>query len=225
MISIIIPVLNEKDRINQFISDFYALTGIDKCEVIVVDGDIDGSTVNAIEDERVIIVTSGRGRGKQMNAGARTAKGSTLLFLHCDTLLPSRAIESIENHLKDQSNIAGAFELSIDSDRLIYKLIAFGARVRYKCFGLPYGDQGIFIRRDYFDSIGGFADYKIMEDVDLARRIKKQGSKINILPDKVTTSARRWEKEGAVYGTLRNATLLMLFYAGVKPDRLAKFYK
>ena len=81
------------------------------------------------------------------------------------------------------------------------------------------------MRKDYFESIGGFADFKIMEDVDLVRRIKKQGGKICILPEKATTSARRWEKEGAVYGTLRNATLLMLFYAGIKPERLAKFYK
>lgn len=225
MISIIIPVLNEKDRVNQFIADIYALAGIDRCEVIVVDGDIDGSTVTAIEDERVIFVTSDRGRGKQMNAGARTAKGSTLLFLHSDTLLPARAIGAIEKHVTDQRNIAGAFELSIDSDRVIYKWIAFWAHVRYKYFGLPYGDQGIFIRKDYFESIGGFADFKIMEDVDLVRRIKKQGGKICILPEKATTSARRWEKEGAVYGTLRNAALLMLFYAGVKPELLAKFYK
>lgn len=225
MISIIIPVLNEKDRINRFIADIYALEGINRCEVIVVDGDIYSSTVNAIEDERVITLTSSRGRGKQMNAGASTARGSTLLFLHCDTLLPAGAIGAIEKHLTDQTNIAGAFELGIDSDRLIYKWIALGARVRYKYFGLPYGDQGMFIRRDYFESIGGFADYIIMEDIDLVRRIKKQRGKVCILPDKVLTSARRWEKEGAVYGTLRNATLMMLFYAGVSPERLAKFYK
>lgn len=225
MISIIVPVLNERKHINRFISELFTLAGIDNCEVIVVDGDIEDATVNSIKDKRVISVTSGRGRGKQMNAGAKAAKGEIVLFLHADTVLPTGAIEAIEKCLADPKNIAGAFELSIDSDRLIYKWIVFWARVRYKYFGLPYGDQGIFIRKDYFESIGRFGEIEIMEDVDLVRRIKKQGDKMCILPEKVRTSARRWEKEGAFYGSLRNAMLLILFYAGVKPERLIKYYK
>jgi GT2 family glycosyltransferase len=89
---------------------------------------------------------------------------------------------------------------------------------------IPYGDQAIFIRRDYFRSMGGFQDIPIMEDADLRRRIKKKGGKIHILRDRVKISARRWEKEGILYGTLRNWLLVSLFYAGVKPERLARFY-
>jgi len=85
--------------------------------------------------------------------------------------------------------------------------------------------EEVFMRKDYFESIGRFKEFQIMEDVDLARRIKKRGDKICILDEKVLTSARRWEKDGAVYGTLLNALLLILFYAGVKPERLVKFYR
>ncbi len=89
---------------------------------------------------------------------------------------------------------------------------------------MPYGDQAIFMRKQYFDQIGGFKDIPLMEDVDLMRRIKKDGRKIHILPDKVTTSARRWQRDGALYTTVRNQILVALFRLGVSPDRLAKYY-
>ena len=224
MISIVVPVLDESERINLFLDRLYGLEGIDDCEVIVVDGNPAGGTVSVIKDRQVVSVISKPARGRQLNAGAAVAKGDILLFLHADTTLPAGAVEKIQKCLADAKNMAGAFELGIDSDRLIYKWIAFWAHIRYKYFGLPYGDQAIFMRKDYFESIGGFADYVIMEDVDLVRRIRKLGDKVHILPEKVSTSARRWEKEGAVYGTVRNSILLLLFCAGVKPDRLVKYY-
>jgi rSAM/selenodomain-associated transferase 2 len=225
LISIVIPVFNEMDRIRQFVEGLFGLDGIVGCEVIVVDGGRGGSTVSVIDDERVVCMVSEPGRGLQLNAGAASAKGDVLLFLHADTVLPVNAFAAIEKCLSDESNVAGAFGLTIDSERSIYKWIAFWASVRYKYFGLPYGDQGVFMRKDYFESIGRFKDFQIMEDVDLARRIKKRGDKICILDEQVLTSARRWEKDGAVFGTIRNAILLLLFYVGVKPERLVRFYK
>jgi rSAM/selenodomain-associated transferase 2 len=225
LISIVVAVINEMDWISGLLDGLFGLAGIDGCEVIVVDGDADGSTVSLIDDERVVCIVSEPGRGKQLNAGAAVAKGDVLLFLHADTVLPDGGIGLIEECLADENKNAGAFGLGIDSSRLIYKWIAFWASVRYEYFGLAYGDQGVFIRKDYFESIGRFQEFEIMEDVDLARRIKRRGDKIVILPEKVMTSARRWEKEGAVYGTLRNAALLLLFCVGVSPERLARFYK
>ncbi|MGD0283471.1 MAG: glycosyl transferase family 2, partial [Dissulfurispiraceae bacterium] len=90
---------------------------------------------------------------------------------------------------------------------------------------IPYGDQAIFIWKEYFHAAGGFREIPIMEDVELMRRIKKTGDKIYIIPEKVKTSPRRWEKEGIVYCTLRNWTLITLYFAGMPPEKLVKFYK
>ena len=115
--------------------------------------------------------------------------------------------------------------MSIDSNRWILEYIATRASLRSRLNRIPYGDQAIFIRKSYFDKIGGFRDIPLMEDVDLMRRIKKDGRRIHILRDKVTTSGRRWEKEGAVYTTLRNQVVVMLYYLGVSPHKLARLYK
>jgi hypothetical protein len=98
------------------------------------------------------------------------------------------------------------------------------ASLRSRWNRIPYGDQAIFLRKKYFDRIGGFKDIPLMEDVELMRRIKKDGRKISILPDKVMTSARRWQRDGAIYTTVRNRVLVVLFRLGVSPGRLAKYY-
>jgi len=105
------------------------------------------------------------------------------------------------------------------------KYIATRASLRSRWNRIPYGDQAIFVRKKYFDQIGGYKEIPLMEDVDLIRRIKKHGKKICILPDKVITSARRWESKGALYTTMRNQILVRLFYLGVSPHRLVKYYR
>jgi hypothetical protein len=99
------------------------------------------------------------------------------------------------------------------------------ANLRSRLTRIPYGDQAIFIRASYFRSIGGFKEIPIMEDVDLMRRIKRKGWRIVIFQEPVITSARRWEKEGLLFGTLRNWFLMTLFLCGVSPERLARFYR
>ena len=159
-----------------------------------------------------------------MNAGAATAHGEILIFLHADTKLPDNALGKISRVLQDERYVGGAFDLGIDSRRLFLKYISARASLRSRLNRIPYGDQAIFIRKDYFDQIGRFKDIPLMEDVDLMRRIKKDKKKIYILSDKVMTSARRWERDGALYTTLRNQILIALFYLGVSPYRLAKYY-
>lgn len=223
--SIIVPVLNEQGQINSFI-DKIKDQGFDGYfEIIIVDGDSQGGTINAITDHSVICITSPKGRGQQMNAGAAVARGETLIFLHADTTLPDNALRKISQALQDQDFVGGAFDLKIDSDRLFLKYISARASFRSRRNRIPYGDQAIFIRKKYFDQLGGFKKIPLMEDVDLMRRIKKDGKKIVILPDKVTTSARRWESEGALYTTMRNLILVRLFYLGVSPHKLAKYYR
>jgi rSAM/selenodomain-associated transferase 2 len=223
--SIIVPVLNEQGQINSFIDEIKGQSFDGNFEIIVVDGDPQCGTIKAIRDNSVICITSSKGRARQMNAGAAIARGEILIFLHADTKLPVGALQKISQVLGNLKYIGGAFDLGIDSDRLILKYIAVRASFRSRLNRIPYGDQAIFIRKKYFDQIGRFREIPLMEDVDLMRRIKKDRKKIYILPDKVTTSARRWESEGALYTTMRNQILVGLFYLGVSPHRLAKYYR
>lgn len=222
--SIVIPVLNEGDRINALIEHLHNQGFESSYEIIVVDGDPQGGTVKAIQSEDVVTITTEKGRGRQMNAGAAMSSGDILIFLHVDTILPDGALNKISRALDKQDYVGGAFDLKIDSDRLFLRYISVRASLRSRWNRIPYGDQAIFMRKQYFDRIGGFKDIPLMEDVDLMRRIKKDGRKIHILPDKVTTSARRWQRDGALYTTVRNHILVVLFRLGVSPDRLAKYY-
>ena len=222
--SIIVPVLNEQYRINSFLDKINKQRYDSNFEIIIVDGDLHGGTINAVSDNSIICITSPKGRGRQMNAGAAKAHGEILVFLHADTTLPDNALGKISLALQDTVYVGGAFNLKIDSDRLFLKYISVRTSLRSRWSRIPYGDQAIFIRKKYFEQIGGFKEIPLMEDVELMRRIKKDGKKIIILPDKVTTSARRWENDGALYTTMRNRILVGLFYLGVNPHKLAKYY-
>ncbi|MHC4488682.1 MAG: TIGR04283 family arsenosugar biosynthesis glycosyltransferase [Planctomycetota bacterium] len=223
--SIIVPVLNEQGQINSFIDKIKGQDFDGTHEIIVVDGDPHGGTIKVVQDSDVICLNSARGRGRRMNIGAARASGDTLLFLHADTRLPQGALKKIVDVLENPKYVGGAFDLCIDSNRWILKYISARASWRSRLNRIPYGDQAIFMRKNYFEKIGGFRDIPLMEDVDLMRRIKKDGKEIHILRDKVVTSARRWENEGAVYTTLRNQVIVMLYYLGVSPHKLAKLYK
>ena len=225
VLSVIIPVLNEQSQINEVIEHVRAQAFEDRVEIIVVDGDPNGGTIKCIEDRDVICLTSAKGRARQMNAGAAVARGDILLFLHADTKLPEKALKKIASLLENQDYVAGAFDLSIDSDRWFLKYIAARASMRSRRNRIPYGDQAIFIRKSYFDGIGGFKNIPLMEDVDLMQRIKKDDGRIYIFRDKVVTSSRRWEAEGALYTTLRNRVVVILYYLGVSPHKLPRFYK
>lgn len=222
--SVIIPVLNEAEGINSLIHHLRKLGSSSACEIIVVDGDPQARTINAIRDEDVVKIAGEKGRGRQMNAGAELARGRVLIFLHADTTLPPGAIEKIDHALEEPKYVGGAFDLRIDSDRLFLRYISMRASHRSRWNRLPYGDQAIFLRKDYFERIGRFKDIPLMEDVDLMMRIRKDKKRICILPDKVTTSARRWQRDGALFTTLRNQVLVALFRLGVSPSRLARYY-
>lgn len=220
MISVIIPTLNEEDVIEKTLDGLVKVPGI---EVIVSDGGSTDKTVNLCK-QFARVVNSEPGRGRQMNAGAKEASGDILLFLHTDTILSEGWKDKIVTAMSGENVVCGAFSLSIDSERLSHKIISATANIRSRITRIPYGDQGIFIKRSVFEKIGGFKDIPIMEDVDLMRRLKKVG-KVVMLKDKVKTSARRWEKEGVIYTTLRNWLLISLYYMGVSPEKLHRFYK
>lgn len=222
--SVVIPVLDEADIINETIAEVYHIGEGFDIEVIVVDGDPHGGTISAITDERTIRLTSERGRGVQINRGASVAQGDVFVFLHADTHLPPNAFESIVRLLEQNDVVGGAFDLGINSDNLLYRIIERAVDIRTRVTKIPFGDQAIFMRRDLFEKVGGFSGIPIMEDVDLMRRIKRYGYKTCIIPQRVQTSARRWEREGILRCTMRNWMLVGLYLLGVSPERLARFY-
>jgi len=224
-ISVIIPVWNEAYFINETVNNILMLQYQGRLEIIAVDGCSKGETVREIYNESVKKLTSEKGRAKQMNKGALHADGDILLFLHADTLLPTNAFENISKVMEKGEIVAGAFDLGIRSKRPIFRLIEKSASLRSRITRLPYGDQAIFIRKDYFRAIGGFREMPLMEDVDLMRRIRNKGGSISIISEKVNTSARRWEEEGILFCTLRNWTLITLYFLGIPPEKLVRFYR
>jgi rSAM/selenodomain-associated transferase 2 len=222
--SIIIPVLHESSIINRAIEHIRLIGSGFEFEIIVVDGDKEGGTINSIKYNDVIKIVSPRGRGIQMNKGASVAKGDVLFFLHTDTELPEEAFARISSVIDNREYAGGAFDLGIESGRWIFRLIEKLVFVRTRATRIPYGDQAIFIRRQCFETLKGFKNIPIMEDVEFMRRLKKSGYKISIIPQKVKTSSRRWEREGVLYCTMRNWALISLYSLGVKPEKLVKFY-
>lgn len=223
--SIIVPVFHEGENIHDLIERLNRLESDKRSEVIVVDGAPEKDTLGAIDRNPVIKISCEKGRAKQMNAGASVARGEVLIFLHADTELPVRALGKIHALMERSGYVGGAFDLGIKSNKLIFRLIGKLASWRSRLNRIPFGDQAIFIRREYFNRIGGYKEIPIMEDAELMRRIKKSGNQIWIFPERVMTSPRRWEKEGVFYCTLRNWTLQVLYFLGVSPDKLATFYK
>jgi rSAM/selenodomain-associated transferase 2 len=225
VISIIIPVLHETATINETVSLLRRSDGGKEADIVVVDGDLSGSTVQTITDSTVQRLISERGRAVQMNRGAEDASGDILLFLHADTRLPGNALTLISEAMKDGHCVAGAFDLGFDTDRSIFRITEIYVFLRTRLTKIPFGDQAIFIRRDYFRKLGGYRRIPIMEDVDLMKRIRKRGDRVSIIPVKVSTSPRRYEQEGIISCTFRNWVLQTLFALGASPERLAKRYR
>jgi rSAM/selenodomain-associated transferase 2 len=225
-ISIVIPVLHEVAPLRQTLGQFARLSPDESPhEIIVVDGDRNGSTIGSINMAGIVTATSPPGRAIQMNRGAALASGEILLFLHADTLLPAGGLSEISAATGDTPTAWGAFDLGIDSNRPIFRLIEAAIRLRTRITRIPYGDQALFLTRPLFESVGGFPEIPIMEDVELARKLHRLKAVMRILPEKVRTSPRRWETEGLAYCTLRNWLLITALYLGVSPDTLSKYYR
>jgi rSAM/selenodomain-associated transferase 2 len=222
-ISIIIPVYNETN-INEYLGKIINNKTLDNYELIVVDGN--GTTsLELITCENIIKLSSQKGRAHQMNKGATCSTTNVFLFLHADTVLPDFALHYVREALSDETISAGAFDLDFHSDNKALKCVAKIASWRSRRTRLPYGDQTIFIKKEVFESVGGYEDIRLMEDINLMQKLKKQHCKIKILKQKVLTSPRKYEDNGIVINIFRNWVLLGLYFVGVGPDTLEKFYK
>jgi len=222
--SIIIPVLHEAEIINTLLDSLRQLEKDEPFEIIVVDGSSTKDTFRVISDTTVKKYACSQGRGRQMNEGATHATGDILVFLHADTLLPPDAFSLIRSTVANKRYVGGAFTLRIHPQTQLFKMIAVYSTLRSQISRAPYGDQVIFLRRTFFDEIGGYADIPLMEDVELMRRIKRKKGKILILPNPVFTSDRRWVQEGFIYTLLRDNIIIILYWFGMPAEKLARFY-
>jgi rSAM/selenodomain-associated transferase 2 len=216
-VSVIIPAVDEEAAIAAAV-----LSVKDHAEVIVVDGGSRDGTRDVAAASGARVLACGRGRGRQLHAGALAAAGDWLTFLHADTRLEPGWSETLRG--LDADVAGGAFTFALDSSRPAYRLLETAVAWRAKHLRLPYGDQAIFARRAAYEAAGGFAPLPILEDVDFVRRLDRIG-RLVILPQKALTSPRRWERHGLVATTLRNVSLLTLYAAGLPPSRLATLYR
>ncbi len=195
-----------------------------RVEVLVVDGGSRDGTLErlaavACEWPNVRVLSSRRGRGPQLRAGAEAARGEILWFVHADTRLPEGAAGEVLRAV-DAGAVAGAFRLRFDGGGLALRAVAWGANLRVALTGVPFGDQALFARRDVCARVGGVPPWPLFEDVELARRLRRAGP-LRVLAPAVVTSARRYREHGVVPTMLANLRLQILYAAGVSPERLA----
>jgi rSAM/selenodomain-associated transferase 2 len=224
-LSVIVPMLNEERAIARTLDAITAgASGAEVIvEVIVVDG---GSTDRSCEEARprcATLLVARRGLARQMNAGAAAAQGDALVFVHADTLMPRSFAGDIAAALADPAVIGGRFDLQLDDNAPLLRLIGWLISARSRLSRTGTGDQAIFVRREMFERLGGYRDIALCEDLDLARRLKRAG-RVACLRSRVTTSARRWRERGVVATTIQMWFIRAAFLLGVPPERLAHLY-
>ena len=220
MISIIIPVLNEEKVIEEKLQSLLKLKG-DK-EIIVVDGGSKDNTVY-LAAKYATLINGRKGRAYQMNDGAKVAKGDILWFLHIDSKVSEESAILIEKAIS-LGNIGGGLRLYFyDLDTYFMKFVSWSSNLRAKIGGLYFGDQGIFIKREVFEKLGGFKEVPLMEDWDMAMRLKKQG-KMKMIDSNIGTSARKFKSEGQLKTLLFMHKIKLLYKLGVSEDKLRDMY-
>jgi len=219
-VSIIVPTLNEELVLENTLTHIQQLS---PHELIVSDGGSNDYTYRIADRFSHRVITGSAGRALQMNAGANEATGDLLLFLHADSRIEPESYRKMLEYMKNPKWIGGAFTLCIESGKWSLKLIALLANIRSKYFGLAYGDQGFFVRKEVFKDMNGFSPIPICEDLDFYYRLRKKGSVI-LLKEKAHTSPRRWINEGIFFTTVRNFIIAVLFGLGFPPHILTKWY-
>ena len=220
-VSIIIPVLNEENSIKELLQQLQAYRQQGH-EVIVVDGGSTDKTITISELLSDKVITSEAGRALQMNNGATQSRHEILWFLHADTIIPENAIEQIQQVLNKSD--WGRFNVKLSGSHILFRIIGTMINIRSCVSGIATGDQGIFVKRKIFESIKGYSNIPLMEDVNLSRKLKKL-SKPVCLKDILITSSRRWEENGILATVFLMWKLRFLYWFGVSADKLVVQYK
>lgn len=221
-LSVIVPTLNEAAAVARLLSDLDRLKVAR--EVIVVDGRSDDATADIARENGATVLTAGRGRGAQLGAGADAARAPLLLFLHADVRLDRAATTLLDALALAPPSCAMAFRLRIDAHGTAYRLIEFGANLRARAAALPYGDQGLLVRREDYLRAGGYPDVPLMEDVALVRALRRI-TDVRLMDAAITVSARRWKRDGPLRRMLSNWMLMTRYLTGASPEALSAHYR
>jgi len=221
-LTIVTPVLNEADGIVRFLESLQRWRSAGH-EVIVADGGSSDATVHFAAPLADQIVTSPPGRARQMNAGAAVASGDVILFLHADSVLPAHGIAAIAGAINASGRRWGRFNVELTGDRWLFRLVEWFMNTRSRLTGISTGDQGIFVERKLFESIGGFPAIALMEDIALSVRLKRIEPPI-CLHATMKTSSRRWEQQGPWRTIWLMWRLRYAYWRGVDPATLAQIY-
>ena len=222
-ISVIIPTYNEEQTIEKTLSNVFT-NKINFSEVIIVDGKSTDQTKNICNNFPCKFIESPiKGRGPQMNLGAKISQGEILLFLHADTLLPQNAHHSIQKALKNPRVCAGGFSKIFDQKHFLLNGGIKRSQFRFKWLGIIAGDQGLFVRKEIFEKAGGYPEIKVMEEFYLCKKLGNLG-KLVLLPDFVITSARRFLHKGIIRCYFRMYLVAILYYFKIPPRILERVY-
>lgn len=217
--SVIIPTLNEEAFIAKCIeSTRYILS---EAEIIIADGGSTDDTIKICKQYDVKIINSVKGRGQQLNDGAKAASGEILIFLHADTFLPENAFNLIDDFFANPKNKICRFLLGFDFNHKILNL--YTAFSKFDTLFTRFGDSAIIIRKDFFNKLNGFENSEAFEDVDFLKRAS-QLSKVEILDDRVISSSRRFIQNGVIYQQLLNIYLFIGYLLKIKIQTLSKMY-
>jgi rSAM/selenodomain-associated transferase 2 len=224
VIGVVIPTLDEEQRLPGLLGDLRCLAGAVPLDVVVADGGSSDATAAAAARGGARVLATSRGRAHQLNAGAAAARGEWLLFLHADSRLPPAARRALLAALVDEPDLGAAvFRFAIDLPGPWKRFIELGQALRQRLYGLPYGDQGLLVRRTLFQAVGGYADLPLLEDVALIRALRRRGVAIRTLPAALVTSGRRYRAHGVLRTWLLNVALISLYLIGVPARRLARW--
>lgn len=223
-LTVIIPTLNAGSRLDATLASIDEARETLAIDVVVVDGGSSDDTVARAESAGARVIQAPKGRGVQLSAGAKEATGRWLLFLHADTTLEPFWSTTVTSFMRGKGNglKAAYFTFALDDASSAARRIEGLANWRARRLGLPYGDQGLLMSRTMYNSLVGYLDLPIMEDVDMVRRIGRH--KLVELPATATTSAERYRRDGYWWRPIKNLSLLTLYFMGVAPKRLARMY-
>ena len=220
-ISVIIPTRNEAENIEGLLRYLHHLDSA--LEIIVADA---GSTDKTVEKAKRLskVIQSAKGRGVQMNEGAKVARGDVLWFIHADCYPHPDSIQAMKQALANEEIVGGGFEYALHHPGFRFRVVEFLSNRKNRLLKWLFGDMGIFVRREVFVQMGGYSEIPLMEDMDFSQRLKHHG-KIVILRQRMKTSARRWIEEGYVLNSLRSWLFQSAWALGASPATLARFYK
>lgn len=228
-VSVVIPVRNESLEVDNFIKkNQESLKSAN--EIIFVDGQSSDETLQKLNNIALVesstgkfkIIASDPGRGKQMNTGAVTANSDVILFLHVDTVLPENGLEQIKEKIKS-GELWGRFDVQLNDEQLIFRIIENMMNWRSTLTNIVTGDQGIFVRKDLFNLVGGYPEIPLMEDISFSACLREI-SPAKRIKSPVITSARRWQDKGIVRTIFLMWLLRFSYWLGISPEKLANWY-